>query len=60
MWLIYKKYFDVAQNNRLKFNPENFVFVTTSGKILGFMISWISIEINLDKIHASRDEKVRL
>lgn len=45
-----QKVFDVARQNRLKFNLKKFVFSTIDEKILCILIIQRCIEANLDKI----------
>ncbi|XP_022851454.1 uncharacterized protein LOC111373186 [Olea europaea var. sylvestris] len=52
-----QKVFDVARQNRLRFNPEKCVFGTAGGKFLGFMITQRGIEVNPDKIRAILEMK---
>lgn len=47
-----QKVFDVALQNRSRFNPEKCFFGTTGGKFLGFMITQRAIKVNSDKIQA--------
>lgn len=47
-----QKVFDVARQNKLRFNPEKCVFGTAGKKFLGFMITQRGIEVNPDKIQA--------
>ncbi|XP_022875674.1 uncharacterized protein LOC111394131 [Olea europaea var. sylvestris] len=52
-----QKVFDVARQNRLRFNPEKCVFGTAGEKFLGFMITQRGIEVNPDKIWAILEMK---
>ena len=49
--------FDTLRQYNMKLNPSKCAFRVSSGKFLGFMVSYRGIEVNLDKIQAILDMK---
>ena len=50
-----KKLFERLRKFQLKLNPTKCTFGTTSGKLLGFMVSKKGIEIDPDKVRVIQD-----
>ena len=49
--------FDMLRQYNMKLNPSKCAFGVSSGKFLGFMVSYREIEANPDKIQAILDIK---
>ena len=47
--------FDILRQYNIKLNPSKCAFGVSSGKFLGFMVSYRGIEANPDKIQAILD-----
>ncbi|PKI40010.1 hypothetical protein CRG98_039580 [Punica granatum] len=47
-----KRLFDCLKKYKLRFNPTKYTFGVKSGKLLGFVVSEKSIEVDLDKVKA--------
>ena len=45
-----KENFDTLYKYKMKLNPTKCVFVVSSGKFMGFMVSQWGIEVNPDKL----------
>ena len=48
-------HFSVLRRHKLRLNASNCFFGVSSGKFLGYMITYWGIEVNLDQIKAIKD-----